>query len=286
MSCIRWLKCDCVMKDKTFIFLFHPTFFFLIFGVVVLILSEVGAQSKDLPFTNGVTAYREKDWQHAFEFFETAIKTTHSRQGFAWYNLGLSAFELGKTGYAIGSWRKALSLDPDLTIAEEAIEIALKKAPGPFGADDSFHTPYSKYLSWTFWRLEFWVYSIVLVACFILRTFLKTKFIQQQANKENRVVESNLGPLWGSTVVLVILCTGLFFKILDLNIERATVIVPSIALRTLPDESATPLLTIFEGWESQVLRSKNGWTHIQLSDSMNGWVPDNTVMPTSGWKLW
>lgn len=59
---------------------------------------------------------------------------------------------------------------------------------------------------------------------------------------------------------------------------RAFIVIPEVAVRSGPGESFTARFTLHEGTGIEVLREAGGWIEIQLTTTMNGWVPRESLV--------
>lgn len=60
--------------------------------------------------------------------------------------------------------------------------------------------------------------------------------------------------------------------------RRAFIVIPEVAVRSGPGETFTARFTLHEGTGIEVLREAGGWTEIQLTATMNGWVPRESLV--------
>jgi tetratricopeptide (TPR) repeat protein len=60
--------------------------------------------------------------------------------------------------------------------------------------------------------------------------------------------------------------------------RRAFIVIPEVAVRSGPGETFTARFTLHEGTGIEVLREAGGWTEIQLTATMNGWVPREALL--------
>ena len=105
-------------------------------------------------FLNGVKAYQAKDYQKAKDIFKSLSEEYPDNPSLL-FNLGLSEFQLGHQGLALGLWHQALFLDRSFSPALEAINYAENKLfPEKKGGFLLIHSLYS----WlTGWPLHLWI---------------------------------------------------------------------------------------------------------------------------------
>src|SRR3989344_5647042 len=100
---------------------------FKIAFLVLLFLPSISfSEGTDLnsAFNNYQKSYQSGDFETAKTTLEEALKS-HSQNSYLIYNLGLTEYKLGKVGLAIGLWRKALLINPQLNEARQALDYAV-----------------------------------------------------------------------------------------------------------------------------------------------------------------
>ncbi len=60
--------------------------------------------------------------------------------------------------------------------------------------------------------------------------------------------------------------------------RRAFIVIPEVAVRSGPGDTFTARFTLHEGTGIEVLREAGDWTEIQLTETMNGWVPRESLI--------
>lgn len=60
--------------------------------------------------------------------------------------------------------------------------------------------------------------------------------------------------------------------------QRAFIVIPEVAVRSGPGDTFTARFTLHEGTGIEVLREAGDWTEIQLTETMNGWVPRGALI--------
>ena len=85
------------------------------------------SHAQDMPpsFLDGAKAYQEKDFKKAQEIFLPLLQEAPDNPALL-YNSGLTEYQLGNFGMALGLWRKARILDQSMTQVKQAIEFTEK----------------------------------------------------------------------------------------------------------------------------------------------------------------
>ena len=197
------------------------------------------------------------------------------------YNWGLVEFRDGKSGLALGIWRKAARIAPSYDLPKRGIDWVNTKL------DRRDSTSESGALEWAWSSLErinAWILTIICASVFAASLW---SWIEWQAKRKARAQDEDTREdvadfdLPWTAIALGVLClasAGLIAaKSLNDAQLRATVVVARTPALSAPDQGAAPLFDLFEGAEVIVRQSKDGWTQIERTGGAVGWLPDATL---------
>ena len=93
---------------------------------------------------------------------------------------------------------------------------------------------------------------------------------------------------WGFLLVVIGLTT--ICKIYDGLMERDTITVAKVDLRSGPGETNASLAEMTEGFEVLVQDEVSGWKQVTTLDGtkmgLTGWIPTSSALMTSGGGIW
>ncbi len=211
--------------------------------------------------------------------FESAIETYKQieKEGYEgtslYYNLGNSYYRVGKIGYAILNYEKALKLSPtdeDVkhNLAFANLSTVDKIQPLPefflFVWWDSLLASFTVN-GWTYIVYFFFILLLILVSLyFFVRTIIQQKL----------VLFSGLG-------ILVVLALTISLLIVKINREQTlisgVVIEQSVTAKTSPDPKSGDAFIIHEGLKVNLEDKLDQWVKIKLADGKVGWIENNSV---------
>lgn len=237
-------------------------------------LNSFGASSpKDL-FNKANDAYLEGKYEVAVGLYERLALHRKIVHEDLFYNLGNAYFKLGKLGYAIYNYEKALKVAPNFTQAKHnldlAREIAVKQAGDkvvgaigePFWVRTvKFFTP----LWMSVWFLVFWY------LCFGMLVFLF--FLKKGVF---RVLAASGSGLFGVAALLFgLLLVGRAHY--DKNMPEGVVLQKVVEVREGPRSNAVSSFKIHHGLKVRLLEADMEWYKIQLANGLEGWVERRTI---------
>jgi tetratricopeptide (TPR) repeat protein len=228
-------------------------------------------------FNNYQKSYQSGDFDAAKNTLEEALKS-HTHNSYLIYNLGLTEYKLGKVGLAIGLWRKALSINPQLNDARTAMDYATSHMP---------IKPLSKNTDSTW----IWLEKIIndhLSFNFLWPLFLVTFFIfgyqaiRYFGAKKRAFANDEAPPILSAqtiTFFVVALALGILSSVSfrDLSIPKAIVIIKSAEVKTGPNADFATIFEIPEGTEVLIRDKDNQWYKIEDPMGRVGWTDDSQI---------
>lgn len=216
--------------------------------------------------------YRNGEFDKAIDIYEE-IRNEGYEGTSLYFNLANSYYRIGKLGYAILNYERALKISPtdedvkhNLAFANLSIIDRIQPLPTFFLFEwwENLLTLLSVN-AWTY--LAFFIY-LILIFLFILYFFAKT------VSQQKLIIFSGLG-------ALVILAITISLLIVKINREQThisgVVIEQSITVKTSPDSKSTDAFVIHEGLKVKLEDKLDEWVKVKLADGKVGWVDSDTV---------
>lgn len=204
-----------------------------------------------------------------------------------YYNWGLAAYQSGKKALAAALWRRALYLDPEMPVAQQALDFVNDQLPKGTSVKDlqgwsAFRARILDRASLNKFMILTWILTVA--AGFLLIRYWGTR---TRALREETPLPQP--PTIG--LILTGLCALFVFVsaakgITQLEV-RATVVAQSVPLRTGPSVNDNPIFDLVEGMDVIVRQVQVPWVLITLNTGASGWVPTEALFQHTGQKnLW
>lgn len=226
-----------------------------------------GGANPDRFFYSANANYAKGDYAKAVENY-VRILDLGIENGEVYYNLGNCFLKLGKAGYAILCYEKAMRYipgDSDLKANMNYARSFMEAEPG----GGSWHgqiliraieAPFRSFNLNTVAAIAITLYLLV-VALTVL-------------NMTANAFAKKLRPIYFTILViffLTVLAFGLrYYK--EEFYKRAVVIQKEAEARYEPIEKSTPYYKVYEGQNVVVLKTESGWRQIRRSDGKSGWI--------------
>lgn len=229
-------------------------------------------------------SYQDQDFEGAKNSLDSQLQN-HSNDSVLLYNLGLVEYKLGKVGLALAYWRKALYINPSLSLAKEALDFAMSQSQQPPMVSESstWGWIYSKIISLLSFHIVFPIFLIL----FLLTTRGFSKHLGERKKallNDDPLPQMSINMLLCSflTVVFLVLASVLFY---DLNLTKATITkATSASVRLSPSVESGSIYEIPEGTQVIIRDTQNGWYKIEDPLGRSGWADQNELFITTGNK--
>ena len=237
--------------------------------LIFFILAAVSSYASpiDESMQKGEEYYREGEFDKAIEIYEGLLNEGY--QGTAlYYNLANSYYRIGKLGYAILNYERALKLSP----SDEDVNHNLSFAN--LSTIDRIQ-PLPKFFIFDIWETVLGMFSVnglsyvAYVFYILLLLFIAYYFFAKTIFQQKVILFSGLG-------IMIIL--ALTFSLLVVKINRETtersgvIIVQSVTVKTSPDIKSTDTFVIHEGLKVKLEDKLDDWVKIRLADGKIGWL--------------
>ena len=235
--------------------------------------SEKAAVAKHVTKAEADSAYMRTDYASAIQIYEQLLEYGEAAE--IYYNLGNSYYKTGEIAKAILNYERALLLKPNNEDIRVNLEIARGKTVDKVNAiPELFFIAWGKSFinslgvdSWGILGILSFVLLLVSLCCFI---FMK-RFLWRRI-------------AFSLSIVLVFVCawSNLAASQQKKNLlirNDAIIMLPSVIVRSTPDESGTSLFILHEGRKVSVdvNDSMKEWKEIRLEDGKVGWVPAQAI---------
>jgi tetratricopeptide (TPR) repeat protein len=256
----------------------------LVFTFLLFTTAMAKAEPRTL-LNEGINAYQQGQWDTAREKFSQLLGEQRW-QFVGLYNLGNVAMRQKHLGEALGFYRRALNLKPQDSDTWFNYRFVLNSLPN--------RPAFNKLSSYEYLRQEFlshFSFNQSLIVLFFASLFLLwnlLKYVRKyKAGREEDkglVAPSPMLIVWGILFLVTLVASSL--KLVDSYTERGTIVITKVDLRSGPGENNASMLELSEGIEVIVQSSVNGWKQVSQSSGLTGWIPDTTLMLTSGGGPW
>ncbi len=231
------------------------------------------AQNIDEQMQQASAFYRNGEFDKAIKIYEE-LRSDGFEGTSLYFNLANSYYRIGKLGYSILNYERALKKSPtdedvkhNLAFANLSTVDRIQPLPTFFLFEwwDSLLASLSVN-GWTYVVFLFYLLLMILIVAYF---FAKTIFQQKL------ILFSGLG-------TLIILSITVSLLIVKINREETliggVVIEQSITVKTSPDIKSTDAFVIHEGLKVNLEDQLDEWVKIRLSDGKVGWVENNSVV--------
>jgi len=216
--------------------------------------------------------YRSGDFEKAIKIYEQLRNEGYEGTSL-FFNLANSYYRIGKLGYAILNYERALKISPSdedvkHNLAFANLSVVDKIQPLPTFLLFDWWENLLTALSINSWTYTTYFFYIVLLGLIIVYFFAKTIFQQKL------IIFSSLGIF----LVLALTITLLVVKInREQTLINGVIVEQSITVKSSPDQNSTDAFVIHEGLKVKLEDKLDQWTKIRLADGKVGWVENSAV---------
>jgi len=247
--------------------------------LLMLLVSAAFPVSADEPvkdenrsFYTGNVYYEKKDYVKALQNYRAALDMG-IESGNLYYNTGNAYLKMGKIGYAILFYEKAMRLIPQDGDLKSNIVYAKAFLSGARIIEPSGLSFIAALIKSPFGDLNLNAVAIAAIALYLVSVvmailFLITPFLVKR-----------LRVLFVLTVFAFV-WSGLVFGIRYYEeeiLKKGVVVAKTAEAKYEPVESSTTYYKIQEGDEVTVLGTREGWRHIRRPDGKSAWVNEAAV---------
>jgi tetratricopeptide (TPR) repeat protein len=244
---------------------------------LILLLWSGAARAEDAStdpghlFAKGNSLYERRDYEKALDEYKKVLDRG-VESGPLYYNIGNAYFKLGKIGYAILYYKKALRLTP----ADSDLKSNLGYAQS-LTEDSALTAQGVNRFAWLV-RIPFKEFTLNGVARILASAYIALA-VMLIGGIINRVFARRVTLIFYPVLMLFMLTLAAFvMRYYDEEVlTRAVVVTDSAECRYEPIDKSNVYFTLKKGQEISVLKSRNGWSRIKRLDGKLGWVKSDTV---------
>ena len=185
-----------------------------------------------------------------------------------YYNLGNAYYRLGKIGYSILNYERALKLSPGDDDIQHNLALANTKT-----VDQIESLPKFFIFQWwesilamfnlTGWTYTAFIFYLLILILFGIYFFVKKPQLQRYAFFSGII----------SAVIFLIVATLLIVKLnREVNIKNGIIIEPTVIAKVSPDKDSNDAFVIHEGLKVKLEDNIGNWYKIRLQDGKIGWT--------------
>jgi tetratricopeptide (TPR) repeat protein len=241
--------------------------FLAIYTSAVFADAEVNSLMK-----SGNELYKNNQYQAAIDEYNKLIKQDYEGASL-YYNIGNAHYRLGKIGFAILYYEKALRLSPgdedakhNLTIAKLNIKDKVDELP-----------PFFIFNIWEGLLASFSVsgWTIIIYTIFILLLLSVIAYFFSRSVTQQRI-SFFVGV--GILALLVISISLLAVKMnKEFNIKDGIIVENMVAVKSSPDNSSKDEFVVHEGLKVRLEDKVDDWYKIRLADGKIGWIIEKSL---------
>ena len=250
----------------------HRVFFILFIVIVGNISSVIFAQNVEDRMKQAREYYRNNEFDKAINIYEE-LRNDGYQGTSLFFNLANSYYRIGKLGYAILNYERALKLSPSDEDVKHNIAFA------NLSTVDRIQ-PLPTFFLFEWWEsilasltVNGWTYLAYLFFLLLI-VFIVIYFFARSIFQQKLILFSGLG-------VLVIFLLVVSLLIVKINREETlisgVVIEQSVTVKTSPDTKSTDAFVIHEGLKVNLEDKIDNWVKIKLADGKVGWVENNSI---------
>jgi len=239
----------------------------LVFTSFLLTIGVLLAQDPRTLFQQANQAYQGQEYEKARALYQQIVSQGYESKEI-YYNLGNCFYRLNQVGQAVLYYEKALKLDPHDEDIRYNLELANLKVidrivipPRLFLFElwDDLKTYFSLTQLTRLVAVLFAVTIILVILWLFIRQNRLRRWLLSLA-----VITGLLTIFWS---YILILQSQSYTKQ-----RQAVVLVPSVTVRSAPDDSSTDVFILHEGVKVHLEELRAEWVKISLEDGKSGWL--------------
>jgi len=242
-----------------------------IFYLLIILSSLAKADSNSIMQTAN-EYYKNNRYQLAIEEYNKLLLDGFEGTSL-YYNLGNAHYRLGKVGYAILYFQKALKLSPN----DEDVKHNLALAK--LNLKDKVDTlpPFFIFNLWEGLLASFSVtgWTIIVYIVFILFLIVTVSYFFSRNVTEQRISFFSGAGLTIALVFAIILLVVKMNK--EYNVKDGIIVETAVVVKSSPDFSSKDSFQIHEGLKVRVEDHVDDWVKIRLNDGKIGWINEKSI---------
>lgn len=237
---------------------------------IIFLFFSINLFSEEEVFKKGVEFYKEKKYEEAINTWLQLEKNYEDWR--IYFNIGNAYAKLGKTGYAMLHYEKALKLKPGEKMIEENINFLKYKLKDKI--EEEQKSPLRKTLERFYNKLNFKKVMIYFVFSFFLINLIICFYLIFPQNFP-KVFLIFLSFLIGFFTVSSFFLFHFWHK--EKNVFYGIIMEDTVEVRSAPMDDATILFVIHEGLKVRVYEEVESYLRIGLPNGMGGFVSKSSL---------
>ena len=262
------------MKHPLLLILFWLSALFLVISGVIpnaaAGASRLNAMDNASLYNRANQYYAAKDYQNALNLY-TELAERGVLHPYLYYNLGNTYFMLGKTGYALLYFEKALKLKPFDRDIKKNLEYANQ------AAQENIYPLYSegffKYLrraaSYLKPKVLAWI-ELFFFTLFIALFHLYLFFPALRPLLKNRLIV-------GGIFFLVLLTATIAYRVSEKRYPRGITVEKEVEVKDAPLAESEVRFILYEGSKTKTIEKRGEWIRILVADGREGWIVTESI---------
>ena len=255
-----------MISKKLFTVVLISSLFFII-GCSVIVASQV----KDI-LRKGNTYYREGAYDKAIEEYKKLVDEGYVGTSL-FYNLGNANYRIGKIGYAILYYEKALELSP----LDEDVKHNLDFAH--LSTVDRIQ-PLPRFFLFDWWEALLGLFSdngwaYVVFVFYLLVILLAGTYSYSNTVKEQKIF------FFSSIACVFLLAFSISLLVIkvkrEATLKSGVIVEQVVTVKFSPDPQSTDAFMIHEGLKVNLEDQLDNWIKIRLADGKVGWVLEENI---------
>lgn len=238
----------------------------------IICCSVVFASQPEEMMQKGNTYYREGAYDKAIEEYKILVD-----EGFVgtslFYNLGNSNYRIGKIGYAILYYEKALELSPSDEDVKHNLEFARLSTVDRI-------QPLPRFFLFDWWEALLGLFSInswayVVYVLYLLVILMAGAYSFSKTIKQQKIF------FFSGIAGVFLLVFSISLLVIKINreatLKSGIIVEPAVTVKFSPDPQSTDAFVIHEGLKVNLEDQLDKWVKIRLADGKVGWVEQSYV---------
>lgn len=256
-----------LMRNKNFLI------FLIVLIISFLIFSFVGnAAEVDEVMQKGNALYKDGSYEKAIDEYKQLVDEGYEGTSL-FYNLGNCYYRIGKIGYAILYYEKALKISP----SDEDVQHNLNFAR--LSTVDRIQ-PLPRFFLFEWWESLLssfpengWAYIVFSVYLFLI-VLIGLYFFSRSVVQQKIIFFSGI-----AFVLILTICISLLVVKINReeNLKSGVIVEQAVTVKSGAEENSTDVFVIHEGLKVNIEDNLDNWIKIRLADGKVGWVENNLV---------
>jgi len=264
---LKQIENNIKQKKRKTIFLFRvfPLLLFVFFTISVFPENGFSYTQEASIFNQAGKLYASKDYEGAIKLY-TELIDRGIKNPSLYYNLANTYFKIGKKGYAILYYEKALALKPmDRDIREnlEYVQRSLENRVMPRGEEGISR---AKEIFFRYIRPK----TLAFVELFLFTLFIGLCYLFVFSPHRRSILKRYL--ITSGILFIVFLISALLYNSYRVKYPHIVVIDKQVEVLSAPIPESEPVFLIHEGNDAKLLERRGEWVRIILADGREGWV--------------